>query len=191
MLALLPAAQQKQQLGVVCQEYKAHLTLEIERQVKNDHEQAYLACSNSRTALCGAEPIANRPQIRMVTDKRSPIERLAAEPSRYIQNPDKTLTLALQKYQTVSQLQATLATPVKSATEQVKDFNQVFKAQRSVLEKDRDSLAMKFMKSVATVLSLGIAWGLGIWGIKGKVATDKVQQMLETSTITPSRVNSH
>lgn len=184
LLTLLPAAQQKQQLSVLCQEYKAHLTTDIEKQVKNDYEQAYLACSNGRTALFGADPIANRPQVKVVTDKRSPVERLAAEPSRYIQNPDKQLALALQKYQTVSQLEATLATPVKSATEQVKDFSRVFKAQRSFLEKDRDSLAMKFMKGIATVLSLGIAWGMGIWGIKGKTATDKVQTVLETPQIT-------
>ena len=132
--------------------------------------------------------MADRPQISLVKDRRSPVERLAAEPSRYIQNPDKPLDLALQKYQAVSQLEATLATPVKSATEQVKDFNQVFKVQRSLLEKDRDSLAMKFLKGVATVLSLGIAWGLGIWGIKGKVAAEKVQQVLETPKIMTCRV---
>ena len=171
------------------QEYKAHLTTEIEKQVKNDHEQAYLTCSNGRTTLFGAEPVANRPQVKMITDKRLPVERLAAEPSRYLQNPDKPLTLVLQKYQTVSQLEATLATPVKSATEQVKDFNQIFKAQRSLLEKDRDSLAMKFIKGIATVLSLGIAWGMGIWGIKGKATTEKVQQVLKTPKITACRVN--
>ena len=189
LLTLLPAAQQKQQLSVLCQEYKAHLTTEIEKQVKNDHEQAYLACSNSRTVLCGAEPIANRPQIKVVTDKRSPVERLAAEPSRYIQNPDKPLALALQKYQTVSQLEATLATPVKSATEQVKDFNQVFKAQRSLLEKDRDSLAMKFMKGVAPCYHwvLPGAWVSG--GLKAKPPLTKVQEVLETPKVTACRVN--
>ena len=191
LLTLLPVAQQKQQLGALCQEYKAHLKNAIEEQVKNNYDYAYITCSTSRTILFGAAPVADRPQIRLVTDRRSPVERLAGEPSRYLQNPDKPLALALQKYQTVSQLEATLATPVKSATEQVKDFNQVFKAQRSVLEKDRDSLAIKFLKGVATVLSLGIAWGLGIWGIKGKVTTEKVQQVLETPRITPSRVNSH
>lgn len=189
LLTLLPAAQQKQQLSVLCQKYKAHLTTEIEKQVKNDHQQSYLVCSNGRTVLFGADPIANHPQIKVVTDTRSPVERLAAEPSRYIQNPDKPLALALQKYQTVSQLEATLSTPVKSATEQVKDFNRVFKAQRACLEKDRDSLAMKFMKGVATVLSLGIAWGLGIWGTQGKETSDKVQAVLEIPKITPCRTH--
>ena len=127
--------------------------------------------------------MANRSQIMLVKDRRSPVDRLASEPSRYIQDPDKPLDRALQKYQAVSQLEAALATPVKSATEQVKDFNQVFKVQRPLLEKDRDSLAMKFLKGVATVLSLGIAWGLGIWGIKGKVAAEKIQQVLETPKI--------
>ncbi len=189
LLTLLPAAQQKQQLGALCQEYKAHLKNGIEEEVKNNHEFAYITCSTSRTIIFGAAPVADRPQVSLVKDKRSPVERLAAEPSRYLLNPDRPLALALQKYQTVSQLEATLATPVKSATEQVKDFNQVFKAQRSLLEKDRDSLAIKFLKGVATVLSLGIAWGLGIWGVKGKVAAGKVQQVLETPKIMACRVN--
>ncbi len=189
LLTLLPAAQQKQQLETLCQEYKAHLKNWIEEEVKNNHDYAYITCSTSRTMIFGAAPVADRPQISLVKDKRSPVERLAAEPSRYLLNPDKPLALALQKYQTVSQLEATLATPVKSATEQVKDFNQVFKAQRSLLEKDRDSLAIKFLKGVATVLSLGIAWGLGIWGVKGKVTAGKVQQVLETPKIMTCLVN--
>jgi hypothetical protein len=188
LLSLLPAAQQKQQLGVLCEEYKAHLKNRIEKEIKNN-DFTHITCSVTRTIMFEAPPVADRPRISLVKDRRSPVDRLASEPSRYIQDPDKPLDLALQKYQAVSKLEAALATPVKSATEQVKDFNQVFKVQRPLLEKDRDSLAMKFLKGVATVLSLGIAWGLGIWGIKGKVAAEKVQQVLETPKMMTCRVN--
>jgi hypothetical protein len=188
LLRLLPAVQQKQQLRVLCQEYKAHLKNQIEKEIKNN-DFTHITCSVTRTIMFGAPPVADRPRISLVEDKRSPVERLASDPSRYILNPDKPFDLALQKYQAVSKLEAALSTPVKSATEQVKDFNQIFKIQRPLLEKDRDSLAMKFLKGVATVLSLGIAWGLGIWEIKGKIAAGKVQQVLETPKMTTCRVN--
>ena len=191
LLALLPAVRQKQQLGMVCQEYKEHLKTEIERQVKKDPAQAYWVSSNGCTALFEAPLVADRSPVKLVADPRSPMERFATEPLRSIPNPNKPLVLALQKYQIVSQLQATLTTtPVKSATEQIKDFSRVFEAQRALLEKDRDTLTMKFIKGVATVLSLGIAWGLGIWGVKGKTTTKKVQQVLETPKATSRRSRS-
>ncbi len=119
-----------------------------------------------------------RAQVTGVTDARTPVEKLTAEPTRTMGKPDQSPPLVVQKYQAVSALQATLSTPVKSAPEQLKDFREQFKKQREVIEQGRDSLAMKFVKGVATVLSVGIAWACGIWNIKGKEAAKGLQTVL-------------
>ena len=109
-----------------------------------------------------------RAQVTEVTDARTPVEKLTAELTRTIGKPDQSPPLVVQKYQAVSALQANLSTPVKSAPEQLKDFSEQFKNQREVIEQGRDSLAMKFVKGVVTVLSVGIAWACGIcrWRLK-------------------------
>jgi hypothetical protein len=183
MLTLLPVARKKQELQQLCQEYKNHLTVEIESQAKKDSEQNYFICSNSRTLLFGAPPVNERAQVKRVVDARPPVEKLTSEPTRDIGKSNQPPSLAVKKYGAVSALQATLATPVKSATEQLKDFRAQFKVQQSVIEKDRDSWAMKFCKGVVTVLSLGVAWALGIWNIKGKEAVGKLQSTLNNPPV--------
>jgi hypothetical protein len=183
LLTLLPAAQKKQELRQLCQEYKNHLTAEIETQAKKDSAQSYFVCSNNRTLLFGAPLENGRKQVQRVIDARPPVEKLLAEPTRDIGKPSQPPSLAVQKYQAVSALQATLSTPVKSATEQLKDFREQFKHQRKVIEQDRDSWAMKFVKGVATVFSFGIAWACGIWNIKGKEAIGKLQTTLNHPSV--------
>ena len=179
LLTLLPLARQKQELRQLCQEYKNHLTVEIENQAKKDSEQNYFVSTRNRTLLFGAPPVNERAQVKRVIDARPPVEKLTAGPTGDIGKPNQPPSLVVQKYQAVSALQATLATPVKSATEQLKDFREQFRNQRRVIEQDRDSWAMKFAKGVATVLSVGIAWALGIWNIKGKEAAGNIQTALE------------
>ena len=181
LLTLLPVARQKQELRQLCQEYKNHLAVEIESQAKKDSEQNYFITTQSRTLLFGALLLNDRSQVKIVTDSRSPVEKLAMEPMRTIGKPDKPPPLVVRKYQAESALQATLSTPVKSAPEQLKDFREQFKQQRTVIEQDRDSWAMKFVKGVATVLSVGIAWACGIWKIKGEEAAKGLQTVLTQS----------
>jgi hypothetical protein len=179
LLTLLPVARQKQELQQLCKDYRNHLAEEIENEAKNESEQNYTANTQGRTLLFGAPPVKKRAQVKMVADSRPPVEKLVTEPTRVTRKPDQPPSLAVQKYQAVSALQATLTTPVKSAPEQMKDFRAQFKIQRPVIEQDRDSWAMKFAKTVATVLSLGVAWLCGIWDVKGQVATDKLQTTLD------------
>ncbi len=178
LLTLLPVARQKQELRQLCQEYRNHLAGEVEKEAKADSEQNYFVSSNSRTLLFGAPPINERAQVTQVNDSRPPVEKLTSEPTRTIGKPDKPVSLTVQKYQAVSALQATLNTPVKSVPEQLKDFREQFKQQREIIEQDRDSWAMKFVKGVATALSFGIAWACGIWNVKGKEATKGLQTVL-------------
>lgn len=179
LLTLLPVVRQKQELRQLCQDYRNHLAVEIEKEAKNDSEQNYMISTQKRTLLFGAPPVNERAQVKMVTDSRPSIEKLVAEPTRAIVKPDQPLSLAVQKYQAVSALQNTLSTPVKSATEQMKDFRTQFRIQRPVIEQDRDSWAMKFAKGVATVLSLGVAWLCGIWNVKGQEAAGGLQTTLD------------
>jgi hypothetical protein len=179
LLALLPVARQKQELMQLCQGYRNHLAVEVENEAKNESEQNYVVNTQSRTLLFGAPPVNERAQVKTLTDSRPPVEKLVTEPTRVIRKPEQPLSLAVQKYQAVSVLQATLTTPVKSAPEQMKDFRAQFKIQRPVIEQDRDSWAMKFAKGVATVLSLGIAWLCGIWNVKGKEAAGGLQTTLD------------
>ncbi len=121
--------------------------------------------------------------MKTVIDARPPVEKMTSEPTRDIGKSSQPPSLAVQKYQAVSALQATLTTPVKSATEQLKDFRAQFKVQSAVIEQDRDSWAVKFCKGVVTVLSLGVAWAMGIWNIKGKEAAGKLQTTLNNPPV--------
>jgi hypothetical protein len=179
LLTLLPVVRQKQELQQLCQNYRNHLAVEVENEAKNESEQNYTANTQGRTLLFGAPPVSERAQVKMVTDSRPSVDKLAVEPIRAVRKPDQPLSLTVQKYQAVSSLQATLSTPVKSAIEQMKDFRSQFKIQRPVIEQDRDSWAMKFAKGVATVLSLGVAWMCGIWSVKGQEATGDMQTTLD------------
>lgn len=179
LLKLLPAVQKNQQLDLLCLRYQRHLKTEIEQQAQEHHHQAYFVCSNSKTALFGAPPLANRAQIKLVRDQRSPIEKMASESNRYIENPNTELHGALQKYQVISQLRDALATPIQSASGQIKNFERLFTAQRQVIEKDRDSYGTKFVKGIVTVLSLGIAWLLGVWDVEGETTTENIKNVLD------------
>jgi hypothetical protein len=176
LLTLLPVTRQKQELRQLCQNYRNHLAVEVEKEAKNDSQQNYVINIQRGTL---APPVKEHAQIKMIADSRSSVEKLAMGPTRAIGKPDQPMSLTVQKYQAVSALQATLNTPVKSATEQMKDFRAQFKIKRPVIERNRDSWATKFAKGVATVLSLGVAWLYGIWNVKGQKTADEVQATLD------------
>lgn len=157
LLKLLPLARKKQEIDQLCQEYQHHLKSEIENEMQDHHKQAYGVYSNNQSALF----------------------KWAAESHPYIKNPHIKLSKALQKYQAVSELRNALMTPSQSANEQLQNFQQIFTAKRQILEKDRDSHAMKFAKGIVTLLSLGVAWFLGVWDVEGKMTTEKMQNILE------------
>jgi hypothetical protein len=180
LLTLLPAARQKQKLEQLCRDYRAHLKIEIEKYTHDDHTQARIAATYGSTLLFGAPALEEgRAQVKLVRDSRPVIERMAANPAHYQLDESLPLTAVLNKYRVVSALQNTLKTPVKSASAQLRDFRQTFDADRAVIEKDRDSVGMKFIKVVATLLSLGLAYACGIWQVKGKIATDNIQRNLQ------------
>jgi hypothetical protein len=180
LLALLPAARQKQQLQQTCREYREHLKTVMEKHACDDQAQARMIAICGQTKLFGAPPIDKRPQVKPIIDSRPFIDQLAADPAHFKVKRNSSLSSVLDKQRAVNALQATLKNPVKSAFAQIRDFRRIFDIERAVIEKSRDSASMKFIKIVATVLSIGLAyvWG-GIWKVKGKTTADNLQQSLQ------------
>lgn len=178
LLRLLPIARQKQQLQRLCRQYREHLQVELESQLQNQHKQTYLTYAKRNTIIFAAPPQSDRAQAILVKDPRPALDKIIAGQNSYIIHSSKSLSFALEKYKVVSQLQESLNTPVKSAPEQLKDFKQKFLAKRSILEKNRDNLSILFLKGVATVFSLGLAYAFGIWNVKGKQTAANLQQAL-------------
>lgn len=178
LLKLLPSVRQKQQLQKLCGEYRQHLQVDIETQLQRRHSQALVACSMRNTAIFAAPPQSNQPQARLVNDSRTTMDKIIADQNQYIVNPGKSLGFALEKYKVVTRLQESLNTPVKSAPEQLKDFRQKFLAERAILEKNRDRPSILFLKGIATLFSLGVAYLLGIWNVRGQQAAANLQQTL-------------
>jgi hypothetical protein len=177
LLEMLPAARQKQELEFLCHQYSAHLKTEIETAIKTEKQPVYLEQFHAKPKLFGAPPLPNIKQnVSIVRDQRGAIDQIAAEPQQYLSNPSESLTSALKKYQVVNELQQNLKNPVKTAITQVADFNDQFQAKREVLEKNRDSLSITFMKAVATVLTVGFAIFCGIWNVHGKISAKQIQQ---------------
>lgn len=180
LLTLLPVARQKQKLEKLCRDYRTHLKIEIEKYTHSDHTQTRIAATYGQTLLFGAPPaLEGRAQVKLVHDSRPLIDRIASDPTHYQLNDNLPLTAALNKYRVVNALQNTLKTPIKSAHAQLQDFRRTFDEGRAVIEKNRDSVGMKFIKVVATALSLGLAYICGIWQVKGKAVTDNIQHNLQ------------
>jgi hypothetical protein len=179
LLIILPMICKKQQLQKLCQEYQEHLKVEIEDYTKSKHEQEYFKCINSRTLLFGAPPVSKHNSVKLISDPRSVVTRIVEKSPQMIKNPSTSLALALQKYRVVNELQKTLTIPIKSALEQITDFRSVFNCRRQIIEKNRDSATIKFLKGIATFLTLGFACTLGIWNVRGEVLTDYIEDVLD------------
>lgn len=180
LLSLLPVAQKKQQLEGLCNEYRNHLATEIKDHLKSDYPSIHAQITNEQSRVFGAPPFEDgEPRALSIDSHCQSLDRFVAEQARHLPKPSVPLARAIDKYRAVTTLQNSLKTPIKTVNAQLQDFSQQFQANRTVIEKDRDSLAMKFVKGVATLLSLGSAMLLlGIWKIKGKDVSQKISETL-------------
>ena len=112
------------------------------------------------------------------------MDRFVADHPQGISNGSDSLNAAIKKYAAVNMMVSALTTP-QPVDQQLQSFKQTFQSQSRIIEKDRDSWGMKFMKGVATVLSLGIAWACGIWNVKGQQAAEKITEALKPPASTP------
>jgi hypothetical protein len=177
LLDALPKAQQKQQLQVICHDYKVHLKEEIVSELKDKHPQEYAQFTANRKIK--GVPLPDSGQLpQQATQAGGNMDRFVADHPNGIPNGSDGLNAAFKKYAAVNTLVNSLTIPQPVNT-QLLSFKQTFQSQSKIIEKDRDGWSMKFMKGVATILSLGIAWACGIWDVKGQKAAEKITQALQ------------
>jgi hypothetical protein len=182
LLELLPAIRKKQQLETLCRDYKNHLTKTIETGLKSEYPDIYRQYQQAEPRMFGAPPDEDgQPCLHKVPTTFQRIDRLVTEKAAQMKKSSPELEAAIQKYQAVATLEATLQVPIYSVKTQLTHFSREFETQQTVIAKDRDSLAIKFVKGLATILSLGFAGLLGIWGVRGKTAANDMTQVLSTA----------
>jgi hypothetical protein len=188
LLSVLPDVRKKQALEALCHDYKDHLKKDIEDHLKSDHPPVYAKYQKAEPRVFGAPPFENgEKRAFSISSECQLMERFVAEQASELSHPSKVLAGAIQKYQAVSTLEAALKTPIKSAVTQLSNFRRELTTQQPVIIQDRDSWAIKFAKGVATVLSLGLAAWLGIWGVQGQKAVNEMRDVLTTSTSPSAR----
>jgi hypothetical protein len=154
LLALLPRLKRWQQLNRLCQDYQKHLR-------------------DQQPLIFSLQPVA-APTLLSVAGAASDRRR---DPTTTTLDQETDLVKITQKIKAVAEMQLTLQTR-QDVTTQCQAFQTVFQKNRRVIEKDRDSLAMMFVKAVVTVFSLGLAAMLGIWSVKGKKTAQKIEATL-------------
>jgi hypothetical protein len=177
LLDALPKARQKQQLQVICRDYKEHLKGEIVTGLKDSHPQEYAQLLGNHKIKGVPLPDSGKLPQQM-TQAGGNMDRFVANHPQGVLNGSDSLNAAIKKYVAVNTLVSTLTTP-QPVDQQLQGFKQNFQSQSKIIEKDRDGWGMKFIKGVATVLSLGIAWACGIWDVKGQKAAEKMTQTLQ------------
>jgi hypothetical protein len=179
MLSLLPIVRKKQQLQTLCNDYRDHLAAEIQDHLKNDHPKAYAQLCADQSRVFGAPPFENgEPRAFCIDSRAQAMDRFVQEQATHLPKPSVALAKAVEKYRAVTQLTACLQTPIQTAAAQIQAFSQQFSAAKPVIEQDRDSWAMTFLKGVATVFSLGAAILCGIWRVKGQAVTQNIETTL-------------
>lgn len=165
LLGLLPQLKRQQQLKQLCQEYHQHLVLTAVQHLKSQRQ-----------------PIASIQAIPFMPLPPSSKTQTQTDHSTATSwHSNAYLSKTTQKLQAVEALQQTLQTR-QDISSQCRSFQQIFKANRQIIEQDRDSTAMTFVKAVVTVFSLGLAALFGIWGVKGQKTVQKIEAVWQSPT---------
>ena len=180
LLNVLPQARQKQELQVICQDYKAHLKEEIVGELQEKHPQEYAQFTANKKIKGVPLPDSGKlPQ--QVTQAGKNMDRFVADHPQGISNGSDSLNAAIKKYAAVNTMESALNIP-QPVYQQLQGFKQTFQSQSKVIEKDRDSWGMKFMKGVAAAHRRDCL-GSGI-GNEGSASIEKITYDFKTpSTI--------
>ena len=136
LLQILPQAQQKQQLQVICQDYKLHLKEDIVNELKENHPQEYAQFTENKKIK--GVPLPDSGQLpQQVTQAGKNMDRFVADHPQGIPNGSQSLNAAIQKYAAVNTMASTLNTP-QPVNQQLQNFKQAFQSQSKIIEKDRD-----------------------------------------------------
>lgn len=158
LLAILPIFRKKQLLDKVCNNYKRHLASAITK------SEFFNEKIDSKSIQ--ASSVINLKMVDIFV-KRQVKQKIA----------DENLQLSIEKYKAVDKIQKTLHSKC-DATQQLHCFRHEFINQRAIIEKKRDKKTMIFVKTVITVFSIGLAAVFGIWNIKGRQTTNKINSIL-------------
>ncbi len=170
-------AHKKQQLQRACQEYKAHLAADIRSELNSAFPEV-----SRKYGFDLPEPTTSYKKPLRPTEKPSALESFLIKESKSLPlNQHEGLQKAVKKYEAVTTLQYTLLT-AKPAPAQIQEFKQTLEKQKPVLEAHRDSTAMRFLKGVTTILTLGVAALCGIFSVKGEKASEKMQGIVNRPT---------
>jgi hypothetical protein len=171
-------ARKKQQLQRACQEYKAHLAAEIRSELTN----AFPNVSRQYGFDLPEQTTSFKKPLRP-TERPSTLNHFLTHESKSLPlNQHEGLQKAVKKYEAVTTLQQSLTT-AKPAPVQVQEFKQTLQQQKPVLAAHRDSTAMRFLKGVTAILTLGIAALCGIFSVKGEEASGKMQKVINRSSM--------
>lgn len=109
--------------------------------------------------------------------------------SHYVNdNIDRSTKLAVAKYIAVCNLESSLKNQDHSATKKIIEFKKILDNVKPTIEARRDSKSIKFLKDLATVLTVGIASKVfGLWKVKGTEARKGFEETLDKD---PSRTKS-
>ena len=180
LITCLIDARKKQQLQQACQEYKAHLAADIRSELNSAFPNVA-----RQYGFDLPEPTTSFKKPLRPTEKPSTLDQfLTNEVKSLPLNQHEGLQKAVKKYEAVTTLQYTLAT-AKPAAAQVQEFKQTLERQKPVLEAHRDSTAMRFLKGVTAILTLGVAALCGIFSVKGEEASTKMQKVLNKPSVAP------
>jgi hypothetical protein len=166
-------ARKKQQLQRACQEYKAHLAAEIRSELTNTFPNV-----SRQYGFDLPEPTTSFKKPLRPIEKPSTLDHFLMHEAKSLPlNQHEGLQKAVKKYESVTTLQQSLTTS-KPAPLQVQEFKQSLQQQKPVLEAHRDSTAMRFLKGVTAILTLGVAALCGIFSVKGEKASGKMQKVI-------------
>ncbi|MBS0349731.1 MAG: hypothetical protein JSR33_00850 [Proteobacteria bacterium] len=173
LMTCLIDARKKQQLQRSCQEYKAHLAADIRSELTNEFPNV-----SRQYGFNLPEPTTSYKKPLRPIEKPSTLDHFLTHEAKSLPlNQHEGLQKAIKKYEAVTTLQQSLTT-AKPAPAQVHEFKQTLQQRKPILEDHRDSKAVRFLKGVAAVLTLGVAALCGIFSVKGEEASKNMQKVI-------------
>jgi hypothetical protein len=174
LMTCLIDARKKQQLQRACQEYKAHLAADIRSELNTAFPNV-----SRQYGFNLPEPTTSFKKPLRPIEKPSTLDHFLTHEAKSLPlSQHEGLQKAIKKYETVTTLQQSLTTP-KPAPAQIQEFKQSLQQRKPILEDHRDSTAMRFLKGVTAVLTLGVAVLCGIFSVKGEETSEKMQKVID------------
>ncbi len=106
----MPKARQKQQLQVICQDYKSHLKEDIVTELKDNHPQEYAQFTANKKIKGIPLPDSGKLPEQIIQAGKN-MDRFVADHPQGIPNGNDSLNAAIKKYAAVNTMVSALNTP--------------------------------------------------------------------------------